>query len=55
MQTALVNSVLHLFKSSFTPTPANVLADYTAAEADYDSYNPITIAAWQNPILATRS
>lgn len=52
MKTELASSVLHLFKSSFTPTPSNVLADYTAAEADYDAYAAITITAWQNPILA---
>ena len=38
-------SVLHLFQEGFTPTPSNVLADYTAQEADYDTYEPQTMAA----------
>ena len=52
VRAALANSVLHLFKSSFAPTPANILADYTAAEADYDTYVAITITAWAAEILA---
>lgn len=51
-QTAYAASVVHLFKSSLVPTPATVLADYEAAEADYDSYAPITLTAWAGPILA---
>lgn len=54
-QTVLALSVLHLFKSSFTPTPSNVKADYTAAEADYDTYAALTLTAWNNPILAPGS
>lgn len=54
-QTAYAVSKLHLFKSSFIPTPSNVLADYTAAEADYDAYAEKTLTAWFNPILAPGS
>jgi hypothetical protein len=55
MQADLALSILHLFKATFVPNPSNVLADYTAAEADYDTYAPITITAWDNPILAPGS
>jgi len=55
MQTTLVNSMLRLFKSSFVPSPSNALADYIAAEADYDNYVPKQIAAWNNPLLAPGS
>lgn len=51
-RTALAASVVHLFQSSFTPTPSNVLADYTAAEADYTGYAVADIATWYAPILA---
>lgn len=52
MQTALAASMMHLFQSTFVPTPSNVLADYTAAEATYDSYEAIEMTAWLAPILA---
>lgn len=52
MRTALAASILHLFKSGFSPTPSNVLADYTAQECDFDGYLAATIAAWNAPILA---
>ncbi len=51
-KTRLANSVLHLFQSSFTPTPNSTLADFTAAEADFDGYAGITIATWSDPVLA---
>ena len=51
-QSDLANSVLHLFKAGFTPSPENVLADYTAQECDYDGYAAKTIATWGAPILA---
>ena len=54
-QTALVNSVIHLFKASLSPNGSTPLADYTAAEADYDNYLPLTFAAWDDPILAPGS
>ena len=50
-RTRLANSVVHLFKSSFVPTPSNVLADYTENEADFSGYAAITITAWNTPIL----
>lgn len=52
VRTALANSVIHLFKSSFAPEPTDPLASYTAAECDYDGYAAITFAAWNTPILA---
>lgn len=51
-QTAFAESVLHLFQSTFVPTPSNVLSDYTAAEADYTGYTAKTLTAWLDPILA---
>lgn len=51
--TLLANSVLHLFKSGFTPTPTSLLADFTAQECDFDGYAPKTIVAWSaDPVLA---
>jgi hypothetical protein len=52
MQTAFAASELHLFQASFVPDPSNVLSDYTAAEADYDSYAAIEMTTWNTPILA---
>lgn len=52
MQTALAESVLHLFQSTFVPTPSNVLADYTTAEATYTGYTAATMTAWLAPLLA---
>lgn len=52
LQLAFADSVLHLFQALFTPTPSDPLASYTAAEATYDSYAPITMTAWLDPILA---
>jgi hypothetical protein len=54
-QAALANSVLHLFKSGFVPSPSNLLAEYTAQECDYASYAAITVVAWGAPILAPGS
>lgn len=54
-QTVYVNSVMHLFKSSLTPTGSTTKAEFQAAEADYDDYAPITMAAWQEPILSPGS
>jgi len=51
-QTRLVNSVLHLFQAGFSPTPTSTLADFLAAECDYDGYAALTIAAWADPVLA---
>lgn len=53
--TVYVNSVVKLYKSSLVPTPATLVAELDAAEADYDDYAPITIAAWAGPILAPGS
>jgi hypothetical protein len=55
LQTALAGCKLRLFKSSFTPTPSSTFAEYQAAQADYDTYGQITIAAWNVPILAPGS
>ena len=52
VKTAMAASIMHLFKSSLTPDPSTATADYTAAEADFDGYATITIAAWNVPILA---
>lgn len=51
-KTRLANSVLHLFKSGFTPSPTSILADFTAQECDYDGYAALTMAAWSDPVLA---
>ncbi len=48
----LANSVLHLFKAGFNPTPASLLADFSAQECDFDGYAPLTIATWSDEYLA---
>ncbi len=45
-------SVIHLFQSSLTPTGSTTKAELEAAEADYDTYAPLTFTAWNDPILA---
>lgn len=52
LQTLLALSVIKLFKAGFVPTPANVVADYDAQEADYSTYAPETITAWLDPVAA---
>lgn len=51
-KTRLANSVIHLFKAGFVPTPTSVLTDFQAAECDYDGYAPLTIATWHDPVLS---
>lgn len=51
-KTRMAACVMHLYKASFTPTPTSVLADYQAAECDFDGYAPATIATWADPVLA---
>jgi len=48
----LANSVLHLFKFGFSPTPTSTLADFEANECDFDGYAAKTIATWSDPVLA---
>lgn len=35
-----------LYKSSFSPSSLSVIADFLAAEADYDGYAGIALATW---------
>lgn len=49
-QTLLALSVVHLFKSGFTPLPGTTKAELTAQEADYSTYAAKTITAWLAPI-----
>jgi hypothetical protein len=42
-RTALLAATVHLYLSSFTPTPQNVLADFVAAEATFAGYAASTI------------
>jgi len=52
MKTDLANSILHLFKSPFLPSPATTLAELDAQECDFDGYAAKTITAWGDPVLA---
>lgn len=54
-RTEYATGEIHLFQSSFVPTPSDPLSSYTAAEADYDTYAPVTVTAWDDPILAPGS
>jgi hypothetical protein len=38
--TTWTGALLHLYQSTFTPTPANVAADFLAAEATFTGYAP---------------
>lgn len=51
-QTALAGCEVRLYKSDLDPSPSTPLTEFDANEADYDTYAAITIAAWNNPILA---
>jgi hypothetical protein len=50
-QTRNANSVLHLFKSGFLPSPTTTKAEFLAQECDFDGYSAATIAAWGAPVL----
>jgi len=52
LQGDLALSVIKLFKAGFVPTPANLVADDDAQEADYSTYAPETITAWLNLVAA---
>jgi hypothetical protein len=54
-QAAFADTMVHLFQSTFVPTPSNVLADYTAAEATYTGYMALAMTAWLDPILSPGS
>lgn len=51
-KTRLANSVLHLFKAGFTPSPTSILSDFTGQECDYDGYAALTMTTWSDPVLA---
>lgn len=51
VKTALINSVVKLFKAGFIPSVNTVSADLDAQECDYTGYASQTIAAWQAPLL----
>lgn len=53
-QTAYAGSVLHAYKSSFVPAENSPLADFTAAECDYDGYASQTITAFFDPIFSAQ-
>lgn len=51
-KTRMAACVARLFQSSFAPNVNSTLADFIAAEADYDGYVALTIATWADPVLA---
>lgn len=51
-QTANAGGSLHLYTDALDPDGDTTQADYEAAEADFDDYGAITVAAWYDPILA---
>jgi hypothetical protein len=51
-QTRLANSVLHLFKAGFAPSPTSTLTNFLDNECDFDGYAAATIVAWADPVLA---
>lgn len=48
-ETTLANSVLHLYKVGFSPSPSSVLADFTSQECDFDGYAPVTVTSTGAP------
>ena len=54
-QTIFAAGSFRLFQGSLVPTPSTTDAEYAAAEADYDTYAPIVVAAWFEPMLAPTS
>jgi hypothetical protein len=50
LRTYLAMAKIRLFKSSFNPTPANVQADYLAAECDFTGYPAGGIAETWSPV-----
>lgn len=53
LKAALDGGKIRLFQSSFVPLVNSPLADFVAAEADYDGYvaGGVTVAAWLPPLL----
>jgi len=51
-KTRLAASVLRLFQTPFVPNVNSTLADFIAAEANFDGYLAQTIATWSDPVLA---
>jgi len=51
----LANATLHLFKEGFVPSVNSSLAEFAAQEADYTTYAAKSIAAWNDPSLASVS
>jgi len=51
-QTALINSVMHLFNFGFVPNPGTTLAQLLAQECTFAGYAPKTIAAWPEIVSA---
>lgn len=54
-QAAYVGAQIRLYKSTFEPSPTSTLADFVAAEADYDGYAAQAFTPWFDPILAPGS
>jgi hypothetical protein len=52
VQADLANATMHLFLSTFTPTPTTPLSEFQANECNFDGYTPAAIATWSNPVLA---
>lgn len=53
LQTALANAEIHLYQDGMGVVLSNAttLAELAAAEADFTGYAPVTITAWQDPLL----
>lgn len=51
-QALLANSVVHLFKSGFVPSPTSTLQNFLDQECNFDGYVAKTLATWPNIVLA---
>lgn len=51
-QTLNAGGTLHLYTDALDPDGTTDKAAFVAAEADFDDYAAITVAAWYDPILA---
>lgn len=54
-QARLANSTIHQFTFGWNPSPTSTITEFQENEALYDGYAAITMAAWNDPVLAPSS
>lgn len=51
VQDQLAGCTMHLFQSTYNPSPTDPVETFLANECDFDGYSPATIATWGDPVL----